>query len=130
MVGDKVSNLIIGLKNAYIAKHNVFVSPYSKLNVSILETLRKEGFIKDFDQTGKDLDKKLEVSLKYENGTPAISDVSRVSKQSKRTYVGYKDLKPVKNGYGISVISTPQGVMSDKEAREKKLGGEELFKVW
>lgn len=130
MVGDKISNLIIGLKNAYNAKHDVFVSPFSKLNVSILETLRKEGFIKDFDEKGKDLNKELEVSLKYENGAPAISDVQRVSKQSRRVYVSYKDLRPVKNGYGISVISTPEGVMSDKEAKNKKLGGEELFKVW
>lgn len=130
MVGDKVSNLIIGIKNAYNAKHSTFVFPYSKVIVSILEVLRKEGFITDFEEKGKDLEKKLEVSLKYENGAPAISDVKRISKQSRRIYLGYKDIKPIKNGYGISVISTPNGVMSDKEAKEKKLGGEELFRVW
>lgn len=130
MVGDKISNLIISIKNAYNAKHLSFVTPYTKLNASILEVLRKEGFIMDFDEEGKGIDKKILVKLKYENGNPAVSDVSRVSKQSKRVYVGYKDLVPVRNGYGISVISTPEGIMSDKEAKKKKLGGEELFKIW
>lgn len=130
MVGDKVSNLIIGLKNAYNAKHMVFETPFTKLNASILEVLRKEGFVTDFEEKGKDIEKTLVVSLKYENGKPAISDVSRTSKQSKRVYIGYKDIKPVKNGYGISVISTPKGVMSDKQAKDQKLGGEELFKIW
>ena len=130
MVGDSISNLIIGLKNAYNAKHSIFQSPFTKMNVSILEVLRKEGFIKDFEEVGKDTQKRLDVSLRYEDGTPAISNVERVSKQSRRIYVGYKDIKPVKNGYGIAVISTPEGVMSDKEAKEKKLGGEELFKIW
>ena len=130
MVGDKISNLIIGLKNAYTARHSVYEAPFTKMNVSILEVLRKEGFVKDFEEKGKDLDKKLEVTLSYENGTPAISDLSRVSKQSRRVYVGYKDIKPVKNGYGISVISTPEGIMSNKEAIAKKVGGEELFKIW
>ena len=130
MVGDKVSNLIIGLKNAYNAKHSIFETPFTKLNASILEVLRSEGFITDFEEKGKDIDKKLVVSLKYENGVPAISDVSRSSKQSRRLYVGYKDIKPVKNGYGMAVISTPKGVISDKQAKDKKLGGEELFKIW
>ncbi len=130
MVGDKISNLIIGLKNAYKASHFSVEFPYSKINKSILEILRKEGFIKDFDEKGKDFKKKLIVILKYENGVPSICDVARVSKQSKRSYIGYKKLRPVKQGYGISVISTPEGVMSNKEAKLKKLGGEELFKVW
>jgi small subunit ribosomal protein S8 len=131
MVGDKVSNLIIGLKNAYGAKHSTFEFPYTKMSQSILEVLRKEGFIKDFEEKGKEAkDKKLEVSLKYEDGAPAISNVERTSKQSRRVYLGYKDIRPVKQGYGVSVISTPEGIMTGKEAKDKKLGGEELFKIW
>jgi small subunit ribosomal protein S8 len=130
MVGDKIANLINGLKNAYTAKHTIFEIAFTNMNESILKVLRKEGFIKDFEVKGKDMNKKLEVALNYENGAPAISNVSRVSKQSKRVYLGYKDIKPVKNGYGISVISTPEGVMSNKEAIAKKVGGEELFKIW
>ena len=131
MVGDKISNLIIGLKNAYNAKHTIFESPYTKMNEAILNVLRKNGFILDFDIKGKDLNKRLEVTLKYEeDGTPAVSDIKRISKQSKRVYVGYKDVLPVKNGYGISVISTPDGIISNKDAKKKKIGGEELFKIW
>jgi small subunit ribosomal protein S8 len=130
MVRDKISNLIITLKNAYTAGHSHLEFPYTAMNKSILEVLRKDGFIKDFDEKGKDPVKKLEVVLKYENGAPAITDVKRVSKLSKRSYVGYKDLRPVRQGYGITVISTPKGIMSGKDAKSSKLGGEELFKVW
>jgi small subunit ribosomal protein S8 len=130
MVGDKISNLIIGLKNAGIADHKVVSFPYTKLNHSILDVLKKEGFIDDFEKEGKDLRKKLNATLSYKEGVSAITDIKRASKQSRRVYIGYKDIRPVKNGYGMSVISTPEGVMSNKEAKKKKLGGEELFKVW
>lgn len=130
MVGDKISNLIISLKNAYIAGHASTVLPYTKMNESILTVLRKEGFISDFDIKGKDVKKYIEAILKYENGQPAITDVKRISKQSKRSYITYKDIKPIKQGYGISVISTPEGIMSAKDARMKKVGGEELFRIW
>lgn len=130
MVIDKVSNLIISLKNAYNAKHSVVEFPYTKFSESILEVLRKEGFILDFDKKGKKPKETLEISLKYENGVSALTDVQRVSKQSQRIYLGYKDIKPVKNGYGVSIISTPDGIMSSKEAKKKKLGGEELFRIW
>lgn len=130
MVGDKISNLIISLKNAYIAGHSSVSLTYTKMNESILSVLRKEGFITDFDVKGKELKKSIEAVLKYVNGQPAVTDVKRVSKQSKRIYITYKDIKPIKQGYGISVISTPEGVMSTKEARGKKVGGEELFRIW
>jgi small subunit ribosomal protein S8 len=130
MVGDKISNLINGLKNAYTAEHAVFSTPFTKMNLSILEVLKKENYIADYKESGEGKTKRLEVELKYEDGAPAISDVSRVSKQSKRVYTGYRDIIPVKQGYGISVVSTPQGVMTGKSAKEMKIGGEELFKVW
>ena len=130
MVGDRVSNLIIRLKNASLSDHKIVSFPYSKLNHSILEVLKKEKFITDFEKEGKGLGKKLIITLAYNNKVPVISDLKRVSKQSRRVYLGYRDIKPVKSGYGISVISTPEGVMSDKEAKKKKLGGEELFKIW
>lgn len=130
MVGDTISNLIISLKNAQIAKHDSVTFADTKMNRAILDTLKKEGFVGDIDKTGKDLKKKLVVALKYEDGSPAISEVKRMSKQSKRSYMGYKDIKPVRNGYGITVLSTPQGVLSDKAARKAKVGGEVLFKMW
>lgn len=130
MVGDTISNLIISLKNAQKARHNEVVFSYSNMNLAILEVLKKEGFIADIEKSGKDLKKKLIVSLKYEDGAPAITDVKRISKQSKRTYTGYKDIKSVRNGYGITVLSTPAGVLSNKQATKSKVGGEILFTMW
>ena len=130
MVGDTISNLIISLKNAQKARHNEVVFSYSNMNLAILEVLKKEGFIADIEKSGKDLKKKLIVSLKYEDGAPAITDVKRISKQSKRTYTGYKDIKSVRNGYGITVLSTPAGVLSNKQAAKSKVGGEILFTMW
>ncbi len=130
MVGDTISNLIISLKNAQKARHNEAVFSYSNMKLAILEVLKKEGFIVDVEKTGKDLKKKLVVTLKYEDNSPAISDVKRISKQSKRMYTAYKDIKSVRNGYGITVLSTPQGVMSNKQATKAKVGGELLFTMW
>jgi small subunit ribosomal protein S8 len=130
MVGDTISNLIISLKNAQKAKHTEVTFLYSNIQLAILEVLKKEGFIAGVEKTGKDLKKKIIATLKYEDGAPAITDVKRISKQSKRMYVGHKDLKSVRNGYGITVLSTPQGVMSNKQAFKLKVGGEILFTMW
>jgi small subunit ribosomal protein S8 len=130
MVGDTISNLIISLKNAQKARHNQVIISFSKMKLAILEVLKKEGFILDVEKTGKDIKKKLVITLKYEDGVPAISEVKRISKQSKRTYTGYKDIKNVRNGYGIAVLSTPQGVLSSKQATKLKVGGELLFTMW
>ena len=130
MVIDTISNLIISLKNAQKAKHEEVVIPFSKTKLAILEVLKKEGFITAVEKSGKDIKKKLIVTLKYEDGAPAITEVKRTSKQSKRVYTGYKDIKSVRNGYGIAVLSTPQGVLSNKEAIKLKVGGELLFTMW
>jgi len=130
MVGDTISNIIISLKNAQRAKHETVTFRHTNLTQAVLEAIKKNGFIGNIEKTGKDLKKKITVALKYEDGMPAITDVKRASKQSKRMYLGYKDIKPVRNGYGISIISTPQGVMSDREAIKSKIGGEVLFKMW
>lgn len=130
MVGDTISNIIISLKNAQKARHNEVVFLFSNMKLAVLEVLKKEGFISNVEKSGKDLAKKIIVTLKYEDQKPAITDVKRISKQSKRMYVGYKNLKSVRNGYGITVLSTPQGVMSNKQASKLKVGGEILFTMW
>lgn len=131
MVGDTISNIIISLKNAQRAKHETVTFAHTNMTLSVLEAIKKNGFVGDIQKTGKDLKKKLVVTLKYEeDGTPAITDVKRVSKQSRRMYQGYKDIKPVRNGYGRSILSTPQGVISDTEAIKSKIGGEVLFRIW
>lgn len=130
MVGDTISNIIISLKNAQKAKHAEVTFLYSNIKLAVLEVLKKEGFISQVEKSGKDIKKKITATLKYEDGVPAITDVKRISKQSKRMYVGYKDLKSVRNGYGITVLSTPQGIMSNKQAMKLKVGGEILFTIW
>jgi len=130
MVVDPVSNFLAKLKNASLAGKASISVPSSKFIESIAALLKQENFIKDFSKKGKKVVKTLEVELMYEEGKPRITDVERVSKFSRRVYQGAKDLKPVRNGYGIMVLTTPKGILSDKTARKEKVGGEALFKIW
>jgi small subunit ribosomal protein S8 len=130
MVNDKISNLINGLKTASNAKKETMIVPSSNLIASILELLKKEEFIADFSIKGDKVKKEAIITLKYENGLPAINDVKKVSKTSKRIYRGADSIKSVKSGYGLSVITTPKGVISGTQARKSKVGGEVLFEIW
>ena len=131
MVKDSVANLIIKLKNAGMAKKQTTDVLSSKLNSAILALLLKEGFIKSFEAKGNKDIRQIEVALSYdEEGMSKISDVVRVSKLSKRTYSGAKALRPVRNGFGMFVLTTPKGILSDREARKQNVGGEVLFKIW
>jgi small subunit ribosomal protein S8 len=130
MVVDSISNLIIALKNAQDRGLAEARAPFSKLNASILEVLKKEGFIADFDNKGKEVKKHIDIVLKYENGKPAISNVRRISRQSKRIYKSVDRIFPVKNGYGRLILSTPSGIVTDVQARKQNIGGEVLFEIW
>lgn len=131
MVRDNISNLIIGLKNAQTSGKDSLRTPYTKLNMSILEVLKREGFVADIDKRGKDLSKHIDIKLSYDDsGKPKISDVKRVSKQSKRVYFSANEIHPVRNGYGLLVLSTPSGILTDKQARKSNIGGEALFEIW
>jgi len=124
MVKDQISNLIIALKNASMTGKETASVPATKKVVSILEVLKKKNYVENFETKG------VNVSIKYDNGNPAIHEVRRVSKFSQRIYKGFKDIKPVKSGYGMLVISTPEGILTDKESVDKKVGGEVLFQIW
>jgi len=130
MVIDSIANLINSLKNASQRGLETVTVPYTKMQNSILNVLKSEGFIADFEEKGKAPKKNLEVSLKYENGSPAIHGTKRISKSSKRIYKDVKSIYSVQSGYGIAVFSTPKGVMSDKQARKDNVGGESLFEIW
>jgi small subunit ribosomal protein S8 len=130
MVGDKVSNLINGLKTASLADKEIANVPYSKMNLAILELLKKEGYIADFEVKEDGVKKDVDVEIKYEKGKPAINDVKRISKFSKRVYKDVKSISPVKRGYGIMVITTSKGLMTGDEAKKQKVGGESLFQIW
>ena len=128
---DPISDMIIRMKNAGDSKKESVTFPYSKVKLAILDVLLKEGFIKSFGKKGKKVVKFIEVGLIYDTeGRPRISGVDRISKSSKRVYMQAKDIRVVKNGYGLMVLSTPKGVVSGKFAKENNLGGEALFKVW
>jgi small subunit ribosomal protein S8 len=131
MVNDPVGDFIIQLKNAgMVGKKSVSI-PYSKLKHAIANKLVEAGFISNAEKYGKKVKKTLDVVLKYENdGTHAIRGVKRVSKPGRRLYVGVAEIFPVKFGKGKRILSTPVGILTGEEAREKNVGGEELFIIW
>lgn len=128
MVVDNISNLIISLKNASKAGKDCILAPFTKINVAILNVLKANNFVADFE--AKEKNRQIKVVLKYNDDGPAITDVKRISKNSKRIYQSVKDIKKVRNGFGIGVLSTPNGVLSTVDARAQKVGGEILFEIW
>jgi small subunit ribosomal protein S8 len=127
---DSISDMIVRMKNATDSRKESVVFPYSKIKLAILDILQKEGYIKSFGKKGKKVVKFIEVVLAYSGKEGRINGVKRVSKSSKRVYFGSKEIKKVKNGLGALVMSTPKGIMTDKMAREAKVGGEALFEIW
>ena len=118
------------MKNASLAGKANTSFPYSKMKNAIAECLKKEGYIAGLSKKTKKGMPVLEVDLIYIDGKPKISEVDRISKQSRRVYMGVKDIRPVRNGFGVLVLSTPKGIISGKEARKEQVGGEALFKIW
>jgi small subunit ribosomal protein S8 len=112
-----------------LAKKETIDSPYSKYKEAILKKLVSLKFIKGYKVKGE-IKKNITINLAYEEGKPAISDVKIFSKPGMRCYISYKNLKPVLSGFGYSILSTSKGVMTDREAKKAKLGGELLFSFW
>lgn len=127
---DTISNFIIKLKNAGNAGHDSLVVPASKLKLAIAEVLKKEGFIKDFATKTEKGRNVISLSLLSDNRIPKIKGVKRVSKPSKRVYKKSEEIRSVKSGYGALIVSTSSGVMTGREAKKLKLGGEALFQIW
>lgn len=130
-MSDTLGDLLTRIRNGQNAGLDVVKSPASKLRENVLEVLKKEGFIQGYtrvDHAGGMAD--LEVELKYFEGEPVIRKIARVSKPGRRVYSKVKELPQVYNGLGISILSTPRGVMSDHEAREHNVGGEVLCQVF
>tara|TARA_B100000508_G_C11445328_1_gene271064 strand:+ start:81 stop:476 length:396 start_codon:yes stop_codon:yes gene_type:complete len=131
MVGDTIGDLIIRLKNAGAVNKNTVSVPYSKLRHSILNKLVDAGYVESATEQGKEVQEKtLEVTLRYENGEHRIRGVKRISKPGRRLYTKVADIHPVKFGKGHMILSTPAGVLTGEEAKEKKVGGEQLFMIW
>ena len=127
---DPITDMLNQIKNAQAVQKTEVLIPSSKIKNEIATILSKEGFIGEVKKATKENIKALKISLKYDNGIPAIAGFKRVSKPGQRIYQGFSEIKKVHGGYGISIISTPKGLMTNKDARYKKLGGEVFFKIW
>src|ERR1700761_9072414 len=131
MVNDPIGDMIARIKNAATRKRNKVATPASKMRQRVLDVLESEGYIRGYtlvQQPGQFPE--FEIELKYFDDQPVIAEITRVSKPGRRVYSSIKDLKPVKNGLGISILSTPKGVMSDSAARDENVGGEVLCRVY
>ena len=131
MVGDPIGDMLVRIKNAGNAGNTTARIPFSKVKYAIAELLKKQGYLADLEKKGKTVSKEIEVKIAYdENEVPKIKGLERVSKPSRRVYFGVKDIKPVRSGYGLLVISTPKGILTGSQAKKELVGGEVLFKIW
>ena len=130
-LNDPIGDLIARIRNAQMRNKPKVSSPGSKLRQSVLEVLKSEGYIRGYasvEHTGGRSE--LEIELKYFDGEPVIREISRVSKPGRRVYASVKALPRITNGLGVSILSTPKGVMADHAARDANVGGEILFTVF
>ena len=127
---DSISNMLIMIKNASLVGKESVVLPYSKLKFAIAECLMKEGYVKNISKKIKKNHPMLEIELIYIDKKPKITEVKRISKQSRRVYFKIKDIHVVRGNSGLLVLSTPKGILSGKNAKKEQVGGEALFKIW
>ncbi len=132
MVTDSVGDFLTRIRNANLRREDKLSMPSSKILASIAGILKKEGFIEDFEEEGKSENKlkNLIIKLKYESDLPRIRGLKRVSKPGVRIYVGYRDIPKVLSGYGISILTTSQGIMTGDRAKKEHVGGELLCQIW
>jgi len=131
MVTDPIGDFIIRIKNAVAVGKETVSVPHSKFKMAVADKLKDAGYIKSIDRKGKKIKKTIEIGLVYEkDGTSKIGGVKRISKPGRRLYKGADEIHPVKYGHGALLLSTPNGVMTDKEAKKAHIGGEALFEIW
>jgi small subunit ribosomal protein S8 len=131
MVTDPIGDLLVRLRNGARRHHEVVTVPASRLKREVLRVLQSEGFIQDVEQAVEDGHPVLKIQLRYvEEGESIITGMERISKPGCRVYVGSKEIPKVRNGIGVSILSTSKGVMTDRESRHAGLGGEVLCSVW
>lgn len=130
MMTDTIADMLTRVRNANQAGLETVQIPYSKIKESILKVLQGEGFLGDIQVAGEGTKKALVVALKYAGRVRVLGGIDRVSKPGRRVYLGHEDLKVVRGGLGVTILSTSKGVMSDSQARQQHLGGEAICKVW
>lgn len=127
---DPITDMFNRIKNAQMAGKPDVLVPFSNIKFNIAQIFEKNKFIESINKRKRKIDKIIDITLKYDNKTPVISGIKRISKSGQRIYVSFSEIKPVRRGLGISIISTPKGLMTGKEARKQKLGGELICEVW
>lgn len=129
-VTDTIADFLTRIRNASAAKHKTVEVPASKLKSAIAEILKDQGYILDFSHADDNKQGVLTLKLRYYYGQPVIREIHRVSKPGRRIYAAVDKLPRVRNGLGIAIVSTPRGVMTDKQARRENVGGEVLCTIW
>ncbi|MCX6721308.1 MAG: 30S ribosomal protein S8 [Candidatus Staskawiczbacteria bacterium] len=127
---DPITDMLNHLRNAQAVGKTEVLVPSSKIKLEIANILTEEGFVGEVKKTVKGKAKVIKINLKYDNDIPAIAGLKRVSKPGQRIYEGVSEIRKVHGGYGISIVSTPKGLMTNKEAKKLKLGGEIICQVW
>ncbi len=131
---DPIADMLNRIRNAQAISKEIVAIPFSNLKYEIAKILEKQGFVEKLEKKGRKPRKVFEITLKYlpagQASSPVISGLKRISKPGQRIYIGAKEIRSVRGGYGISIISTPKGLMTNKEAKRKKLGGEIICEIW
>ena len=129
---DPISDLLTRIRNAHLAKHDRLDVPVSRLKLEVCRLLKEEGFIRNYREIEVDgPTNSVRIFLRYSGqGEPAINDVKRISKPGRRVYRRAGEIQPVRNGLGVGIVSTSQGLLTDAQARERKVGGEILCELW
>ncbi len=128
-LSDPIGDMLARIKNAQVRNHSKVSLPSSKFKAKIADVLKSEGYIVDY-KINDDKKPTIEINLKYNSGNPVINTIERISKPGRRIFSSASSLPKINNGLGIAIVSTPQGVMTDVDARKKKLGGEIICKVF
>ena len=127
---DPLGDMLTRIRNGQQAKKDSILTPASKLRSHVLDVLQREGYIRGYREEALGQHRGLRIELKYFEGQPAIQHVARVSKPGRRVYSASRELPRIRNGLGITIVSTPRGVLSDAEARDQNVGGEVLAEVF
>ena len=129
---DPVADLLSRIRTAYMAKHDRLDVPASKLKLEVCRILKEQGYVESFESLDDDpVKKQVRIYLRYTpEGEPLIRSIKRISKPGRRVYKGAEEIRPVLNGLGVGIISTSQGLLTDAEARQRRVGGEVLCEVW
>lgn len=130
MTNDPIGDLLIQIKNASMAGKSAISLPYSRMKHAVADILAREGYVGSIGKDGIAPKESLRIEIKYQGGIPVITDLKRVSKPGLRAYVNKKEIPNVVGGMGIAILSTPQGIMTGKEAKKRGIGGELLCKIW